>query len=169
MIKMTRNAGCSFSASSCWAAQSFSSTLSRSLRGTGSSMTSPSSPPSSCPPWPARPTPLSRRATGLTSSTTAISSTSRCSKPSGGRAARSQSRPTSIGRARSGGSSPKPLRPGRDRQAARGRRRDLRIQPDDAAPQVHGLRRRLVYGRHDELRQPLLRVERREQRLCLRP
>ena len=51
------------------------------------------------------------------------------------------------------------------RPAARGRRRDLRIQPHDAAPEDDGRRRRLGDDRHRQLRQPLVRLQRREQRL----
>ena len=52
--------------------------------------------------------------------------------------------------------------------AARGRHRDPRIQPHDAPPQDDGGGRVLVHGRHDQLRQPLVRAQRREQHLRLR-
>ena len=50
----------------------------------------------------------------------------------------------------------------------RGGHRDPRIQPHDAPPQDDGGRRRVGDGRHDELRQPIVRAQRREQRLLLR-
>ena len=54
------------------------------------------------------------------------------------------------------------------RAAAEGGHRDLRVQPHDAASEDDGGRWRVVDGGHDELRQPLVRAQRREQRLCLR-
>ena len=43
-----------------------------------------------------------------------------------------------------------------------------RIQPHDASSEDDGRRRRVVDGRDDELRQPFVRAQRREQRLLLR-
>ena len=53
------------------------------------------------------------------------------------------------------------------RAAARRRDRDPGVQPDDAAPQDHGGRSELGDGRHDQLRQSIVRAQRREQRLLL--
>ncbi len=50
----------------------------------------------------------------------------------------------------------------------RGRNRHPRIQPDDAPSQDDGRRRGVGHDRDDELRQSLVRVQRREQRLLLR-
>ena len=54
------------------------------------------------------------------------------------------------------------------RAAAQGGHRDLRVQPHDAASENDGGRRRVVDRRHDELRQPIVRAQRREQRLRVR-
>ena len=54
------------------------------------------------------------------------------------------------------------------RPVARGRHRHSRIQPDDAPSQDDGRRRRLGHDRDDQLRQPIVRAQRREQRLLLR-
>jgi len=45
------------------------------------------------------------------------------------------------------------------------RRRHSRVQPLDDAPQDHGRRRRLDHHRDHQLRQPVIRAQRREQRL----
>ena len=47
--------------------------------------------------------------------------------------------------------------------------RDLRVQPHDAAPEDDGGRRRVGDDRHRQLRQPLVRLQRGEQRLGPRP
>ena len=47
----------------------------------------------------------------------------------------------------------------RFRPPAGGRHRDPGVQPDDAAPQDDGRRRALGDGRHDELRQSLVRPQ----------
>ncbi len=48
------------------------------------------------------------------------------------------------------------------------RHRHLRVQPHDASPENDGRRRRVVDRGHHELRQPLVRAQRGEQRLLLR-
>ena len=54
------------------------------------------------------------------------------------------------------------------RAIAEGRHRDLRVQPHDAPSEDDGGRWSLVNGGHDQLRQPFVRAQRREQRLRLR-